>query len=154
MKMRSASSGSPSSSTRITARSSSQVRKHLSETHRDNGAEWARDYAHQLLNRIMFLYFIARKGWLLGRDGNADRDFMRHFWEDYRETKAKDAFHRDWLDVLFFEAFNNRWQNRAEYLRRFPGWLVKSLSQAPLPQRRALQPAPQAGRSPEASRAR
>jgi len=79
----------------------------------------------------MFLYFIARKGWLLGRDGRPDRDFMRHFWEAYRASGAKDTFHREWLPVLFFEAFNNRWQNRPEYLKRFPKWLVRSLSQAP-----------------------
>ena len=108
-----------------------QIRDYLRRTHRGNGPAWARDYAHQLLNRIMFLYFIARKGWLRGPDGEGDRDFMRHFWEAYRETKGKDVFHREWLDVLFFEAFNNRWQNRSEYLQRFPGWLVQSLSQAP-----------------------
>ncbi len=108
-----------------------RIQSVLQATHRDNGPDWARDYAHQLLNRIMFLYFIARKGWLIGADGQPDRDFMRHFWEAYRQTGAKDAFHQDWLDVLFFEAFNNRWQNRAEYLRRFPQWLVTSLSQAP-----------------------
>jgi len=109
----------------------SEIRNHLLQTHKDNNAEWARDYAHQLLNRIMFLYFIARKGWLLGPNGQPDRSFMRHFWEAYRQTGAQDAFHREWLDVLLFEAFNNRWQNRAEYLQRFPKWLVDALSQAP-----------------------
>ena len=108
-----------------------EIQNRLARTHRGNGREWARDYAHQLLNRIMFLYFIARKGWLQGPDGEPDRDFMRHFWEAYRETGAKDAFHQDWLDVLFFEAFNNRWQNRAEYRSRFPEWLRRSLAQAP-----------------------
>jgi hypothetical protein len=108
-----------------------RIRCYLIQNHRENGAEWARDYAHQLLNRIMFLYFIARKGWLLGPDEKPDRNFMRHFWDAYRETGARDAFHQEWLDVLFFEAFNNHWQNRAEYLRRFPNWLVKSLASAP-----------------------
>lgn len=103
----------------------------LKETHPENKPEWARDYTHQLLNRIMFIYFIARKGWLLGPDGEPDRDFMRHFWGAYRETRAKDTFHAQWLHVLFFEAFNGKWQNRAEYLKRFPGWLVKALAQAP-----------------------
>lgn len=107
------------------------IREHLANTHPDNGSEWAKDYTHQLLNRIMFLYFVARKSWLLGHDGALDRDFMRHFWEAYRDTGARDRFHRDWLDVLFFEAFNRRWQNRTEYLQRFPAWLVNSLSQAP-----------------------
>ncbi len=112
------------------------VAKHLTEMHPKKGSEWARSYAHQLLNRIMFIYFIARKGWLLGPDGGPDRNFMRNFWEAYREAKLasrrkRDTFHRDWLSVLFFEAFNNRWQNRAEYRKRFPDWLIKSLSQAP-----------------------
>jgi hypothetical protein len=108
-----------------------EVQNVLRTSHEENSPDWARDYAHQVLNRIMFLYFIARKGWLQGPDGSPDRNFMRHFWEAYRETGARDAFHRDWLEVLFFEAFNNRWQNRAEYLDRFPDWLVRSFSQAP-----------------------
>jgi hypothetical protein len=108
-----------------------EIQQYLSETHRDNSPSFARDYTHELLNRIMFIYFIARKGWLLGPSGNPDRDFMRHFFEAYRETRARDAFHQDWLNVLFFEAFNGRWQNRAEYLKRFPEWLINSLARAP-----------------------
>lgn len=108
-----------------------RIRGHLQRTHGDNTPEWARDYAHQLLNRIMFLYFIARKRWLLGPDKQPDRDFMRHFWEAYRHSGQKDAFHSKWLPVLFFEAFNGRWQNHAEYVKRFPEWLRHSLAQAP-----------------------
>jgi len=108
-----------------------RIQSRLKETHPGNGPEWARDYTHQLLNRIMFIYFISRKGWLLGPDGKPDRDFMPHFWQAYRETKGKDTFHAQWLPVLFFEAFNGKWQNRAEYLERFPEWLVRSLAQAP-----------------------
>ena len=108
-----------------------RIRTCLARTHPDNGPEWARDYAHQLLNRIMFLYFIARKGWLLGPGGEPDRDFMRHFWEAYRDSKRKNSFHWEWLHVLFFDAFNNRWQGRHEYLKRFPSWVVSALAQAP-----------------------
>lgn len=103
----------------------------LRKEHPENPPEWARDYTHQLLNRIMFLYFIARKGWLLGPDGKPDRDFMRHFFEAYRASGAKDEFHSHWLPVLFFEAFNGKWQNREENLRRFPPWLVHSMALAP-----------------------
>jgi len=113
-----------------------QIKGHLQHTHRDNGDGWAQDYAHQLLNRIMFLYFIARKGWLRGPDSGPDRNFMRHTWEAYREARKNgraepDTFHSDWLEVLFFEAFNDKWQNRPEYRRRFPDWLFKALSMAP-----------------------
>ncbi len=70
---------------------------------------FSHDYALQLLNRLMFLYFIQRKRtqegeyWL----GN-DRQFIKHFWEAYRASGEKDSFLKRWLSVLFFEAFNNR----------------------------------------------
>ncbi len=113
-----------------------KIRNRLSRTHRRHDNAWSREYAHQLLNRIMFLYFIARKGWLLGPDGSPDRHFMRHFWEAYRDAQeagraGRDTFHSEWLPVLFFEAFNNRWKNRREYMRRFPEWLRRSLALAP-----------------------
>ncbi|MCD6519022.1 MAG: hypothetical protein J7M05_03755, partial [Anaerolineae bacterium] len=112
------------------------IRELLAHTHPDHDPIWARDYAHQLLNRIMFLYFIARKGWLLGPEGSTDRNFMRHFWEAYREVLQEgrtrpNTFHSSWLRVLFFEAFNKRWQNRAEYYQTFPHWLIHAFSLAP-----------------------
>jgi len=112
------------------------IEGYLKKGHPEDGPDWARDYAHQLLNRIMFLYFIARKGWLLGPEGTPDRSFMRRLWEAYREAREEgrtepDTFHSLWLSVLFFEVFNGKWQNRAEYLRRFPKWLVEAFAQAP-----------------------
>ena len=65
---------------------------------------WAHDYALQFLNRCMFLYFIQRKRWL-----GEDTDFLRSFWESYQETdEPADSFVDRWLNVLFFEAFNNK----------------------------------------------
>ncbi|MCL6641908.1 MAG: Eco57I restriction-modification methylase domain-containing protein, partial [Candidatus Bipolaricaulota bacterium] len=74
-----------------------------------NDKVWAHDYALQVLNRLMFLYFIQRKTTPDGRYwlGN-DRRFIRGFWEAYRASGAKDSFFKRWLSVLFFEAFNNR----------------------------------------------
>jgi len=66
--------------------------------------EWAHDFSLQVLNRIMFLYFVQKKRWL----GN-DSKFLRHFWETYQKSKSqKDSFYKQWLSVLFFEAFNNK----------------------------------------------
>ena len=93
--------------------------------------QWAHDYALQILNRILFLYFIQRKRLLLGPDGQYDTRFMRHFWEAYKDSGQCDVFFREWLNVLFFEAFNKKWQNRAEYRKRFPDWVITSLAQAP-----------------------
>jgi hypothetical protein len=73
---------------------------------------WAHDYALQLLNRLMFLYFIQRKGWLGGNP-----HFLRHFWESYkRSEQPRDSFFSQWLRVLFFEAFNNKFHGGHRHL--------------------------------------
>ncbi len=89
---------------------------------------WAHDYALQLLNRIMFLYFIQRKGWL-----GEDPRFLRHFWEAYGGSEQpRNTFFEDWLSVLFFDAFNNRFQaGRADYRQRFPDDICSALAGAP-----------------------
>lgn len=93
----------------------------------DAAKVWAHDYALQFLNRLMFIYFIQKKRWL----GENPR-FTRHFWQAYRDTKQPaDTFFKNWLSVLFFEAFNNQYQNRAEYLNRFPEDVHQALSRAP-----------------------
>ncbi len=85
---------------------------------------WAHDYALQLLNRLMFLYFIQRKRWL----GDNPR-FLRHFWESYKRTNPpKDSFFSQWLKVLFFEAFNNRFHGG---YRHFPQEIQSALQLAP-----------------------
>jgi len=89
--------------------------------------QWAHDYALQFLNRLMFLYFIQKKRWLGG-----DPRFVKSLWDAYRaHSKTKDSFFTEWLSVLFFEAFNERYQNRAEYQQRFPEQIRSALAQAP-----------------------
>ena len=73
---------------------------------------WAHDYALQLLNRLMFLYFIQRKGWL-----GDNPHFLRHFWESYKRSgQPPDSFFSQWLRVLFFEAFNNKFHGGHRHL--------------------------------------
>jgi len=103
--------------------------KYLSKFSDDES--WTHDYALQLLNRIMFLYFIQKKGWLLGPDGTTDNKFLLHFWQAYRDSGARNKFFTEWLNVLFFEVFNNRWQRRSEYLKRFPEWILDAFTRAP-----------------------
>ncbi len=67
-------------------------------------AKWSHDCAQQFLSRCLFLYFVQRKRWLGG-----DTDFLHTFWEAYRKSsQPTDTFVKKWLNVLFFEAFNNR----------------------------------------------
>jgi hypothetical protein len=68
----------------------------------------AHEFALQLLNRIMFIYFIAKKRWL-----NNDIHFMKTFWNSYKLERNKgtvnpNSFYEVWIKNLFFKAFNNR----------------------------------------------
>jgi hypothetical protein len=85
---------------------------------------WAHDYVLQFLNRCMFVYFIQRKRWL-----NNDPDFMKTFWEVYRKCgQPKDSFVARWLNVLFFEAFNEKFHGGH---RHFPDAIRSALQMAP-----------------------
>lgn len=71
----------------------------------------AHEFTLQLLNRIMFIYFIAKKRWL----GNNPK-FFRWLWKQYLIARnngktEKDSFYDKWISVVFFEAFNNRPNN-------------------------------------------
>jgi len=91
--------------------------------------EWAHLYALRLLSRIMFLYFIQRKRWL-----NNDSRFIRNFYSSYKSQRGKkDNFHRDWLNVLFFSAFNKQWEvlNSQALQDRFPPEILNFLKNAP-----------------------
>ena len=89
-----------------------------------NDYTWAHDYSLQFLNRCMFIYFIQRKDWL----GN-DRDFLPSFWKSYqRSGQSRDSFVDNWLKVLFFEAFNNKFHGGHTY---FPPEITEALSLAP-----------------------
>jgi hypothetical protein len=70
------------------------------ETEKENKEERLRDFIHQILNRIMFLYFVQKKECFGG-----DKNFLVNFWDAYKNSfKGKNKFHQEWLNVLFFEA--------------------------------------------------
>lgn len=97
------------------------------ESNEKEAKTWAHGYSLQFLNRLMFIYFIQKKRWL----GDNPR-FTRYFWDAYRGSKqASDTFFKDWLSVLFFEAFSNKYQSRNEYLKRFPEGIHQALAKAP-----------------------
>ncbi len=91
------------------------------------GRKDAHQFTLQLLNRIMFIYFVAKKRWL-----NDDTRFVRTFWRRYLLERNKgnveeDSFYEKWLKQLFFKGFNNR-QNEITGL---PGDLTKVLFDFP-----------------------
>ncbi|OQA89175.1 MAG: hypothetical protein BWY28_01213 [bacterium ADurb.Bin236] len=56
-------------------------------------------YASVMLNRLMFIYFIQKKGFL-----NSDPHYLSNKFKSVREKK-KDTFYREFLVRLFFEGF-------------------------------------------------
>ena len=63
-----------------------------------------RTFVQTLFNRLMFVYFLSRKGWLRF-DGNAD--YLNALWQDYGKGLGDGNFHRDRLRPLFFSGLNN-----------------------------------------------
>lgn len=64
----------------------------------------AHEYTLQFLNRVMFIYFISKKGWL------KYPKFMYWFWKSYKKDNkfGSDEFHEKWLNQVFFKGFNNQ----------------------------------------------
>jgi len=89
-----------------------KVRQFLCDNNID--IKQAHEFSQQLLNRIMFIYFIDKKGWL-----KKSPKFMRWFWNRYLQGKSKNNkelnFYKHWINPLFFEAFNNQFIH-SEYL--------------------------------------
>jgi hypothetical protein len=78
--------------------------------------EW---YGSLMLNRLMFVYFIQKKGFLAG-----DRDYLRTRLEATKQVKGRDKFHtfyRYFLLRLFHEGFGQRETNRAADLEELLG---------------------------------
>ncbi|MBE3128697.1 MAG: Eco57I restriction-modification methylase domain-containing protein, partial [Actinobacteria bacterium] len=69
------------------------------------------EFAQQTLNRLIFLYFIAKKEWLA-----SDKKFISNFYKEYKIERNKgnlpqDSFYENWLKILFFEVFNKPYPN-------------------------------------------
>jgi len=66
-------------------------------------------FAQQLLSRIMFLYYLQKKGWLKWKDYVPDKRYIKNLWQKYKEyRKTPDSFYSEWLFALFFSAFNKK----------------------------------------------
>ena len=62
-------------------------------------------FVQTLFNRMMFIYFLSRKGWLSFR---SDKDYLNGLRCDYLSEEDDDKnFHRDRLRSLFFNGLNN-----------------------------------------------
>ena len=67
-------------------------------------------FVQTLFNRLMFIYFLSRKGWLTFR---GDKDYLNALWRDYEATDGDDEnFHVDRLRLLFFAGLVHRFRRR------------------------------------------
>jgi Alw26I/Eco31I/Esp3I family type II restriction m6 adenine DNA methyltransferase len=68
-----------------------------------------RDFNKKLLGRIVFLYFIQKKGWLgvpsKSDWGKGDFDFLTNL---FKNTKNPDLFYSELLSKLFFDSLNTK----------------------------------------------
>ncbi len=88
---------------------------------------WAHDFALQFMNRLMFLYYVERKRWL----GN-DPDFLHNFWRAYKTSPSPtDTFQKDWLNILFFEAFNKKFSSGRPDISYIPQQFRNALQLVP-----------------------
>ncbi len=68
-------------------------------------AEDKRIFVQTLFNRLMFVYFLQRKGWLAF---NGDKDYLNALWSSYRATEGENKnFYVDRLRLVFFAGLNN-----------------------------------------------
>ena len=63
-------------------------------------------FTQKLFNRLMFIAFVQKKGWL---EFNGSQDYFKALWQDYQKAKSQPLgnFYRDRLSHLFFAGLND-----------------------------------------------
>lgn len=61
------------------------------------------DFVQLLFNRLMFVYFLSRKGWLTF---NGDTDYLRAVWEHHSGHPMGSSFYKSRLKLLFRKGLN------------------------------------------------
>ncbi len=101
----------------------------------DTPYEKKHSFAQQLLSRILFIYFLQKKGWFKWKDYVQDKNYLRNLWfkyKDWREKKGlKDVFYSQWLSSLFFGAFNGPLGRKLYLHKDLPEDIKESFSLMP-----------------------
>lgn len=77
----------------------------------ENDEKEVRDFVKKTLGRIVFLYFVQKKGWLGATDlkyENGDLNFMENY---FKAAGADKGFYPNYLTKLFFETLNAQREN-------------------------------------------
>lgn len=96
----------------------------------DVGVHDAHEFTLQFMNRLMFIYFVDKKGWL---EGNGE-SYVKWLWKKYRKQGGlqgeEDNFYDGWLTTLFHYAFNNKYAIYSGK-EKLPEEVSRSFSNAP-----------------------
>ncbi len=94
--------------------------KHLKSTlfSRDGSVE---NFVKILLGRLMFLYFIQKRGWLNCFDGwgSGDKKFLYNKFQEAKKDKRN--YFKDYLEALFFDTLNNPRRDKPDQATQFGG---------------------------------
>ena len=63
-----------------------------------------KQFVQTLFNRLMFVYFLSRKGWL---KYEGETDYLSTLWDAYSDHATQNNFYNDRLTFLFFQGLNN-----------------------------------------------
>ena len=75
-------------------------------------------YTQTLFNRLLFVHFVSRKGWLVCK---GSRDCLNTLWHDYRDNPASDGFYAQRLDALFHDGMNTPPEQRRQGIDQIIG---------------------------------
>ncbi len=82
----------------------------------DDEQEKKRLFVQTLFNRLMFIYFLSRKGWLTF---GGDNDYLNALWRGYGSNPEHANFYADRLYHLFFFGLNNPQSRDLNFRDRF-----------------------------------
>ncbi|MGV3632258.1 MAG: Eco57I restriction-modification methylase domain-containing protein [Bacteroidota bacterium] len=86
-----------------------------------NDDKAVRDFFKRMLGRIVFLYFIQKKGWLAVTKGKEwDEGNPDYLYQLFKTAKYKELFYSDYLVPLFFETLNDPKSEDEDREFRFP----------------------------------
>ena len=84
-------------------------------------AKAVRDFFKRMMGRIIFLYFIQKKGWLaVPKNENWDKGNPDYLYQLFKNARYKELFYSDYLVPLFFDTLNNPDSENEKNELRFP----------------------------------
>ncbi len=80
----------------------------------ENKNKVAKQIVHQFFNRLMFLFFIQKKYEWFESEPNFVKMLLNEY-KIYKNNNKKSNFYRDYLKIIFLEAFNKDYSKRSYY---------------------------------------